>query len=146
MRLSDIPEVQFDHQGVTFHYLVFRLVSGGEERTLVRGENYRPYEPDATQQIINSTLDHLESAGFDEDKDRLEVDGGGTMSLNPYYETVVLFGEDSEYGEESDRAGVAEKVRSALPGLEISWFASGEEPQPPSKKPPERPSEKRASE
>ncbi len=146
MELAQLPAFRTDEQGVTFRYLVFQLTSGGQERTLVRGLNYLPYDSQLTQRIVNWTLDELEKAGFDPATGELMVEGGGTLTLNPYYETATLFGENPEYGEESDRGAVEALVKKAYAELEVSSFKSGEElPPPPKPKRPPRKKPKAAS-
>ncbi len=136
MDFERVPDVQFQDPGVIFRYLVLRFRSGDQEKTLVRGINYRPYEPETAQRIINWTWDELEAAGFREGRDELGLEGGGTLSVNPYYETATLFGAAS-VGPEADRAATASMLEKAFPGHKVEWFPPEEEkPKKPVKKPP----------
>lgn len=136
MDVSLIPTLQLQDDGVTFKYLVLKFTSDGEEKTLLRGINFRPYETDAVQQIVNWTWDELEALGFREGRDVLAMDGGGTLSLNPYYETATLFGELPGVGAESDRDNAAQMVQEAFPDHKVEWFPPEVEVKKPVKKRP----------
>lgn len=123
MGFDEIPPVRFFDLGVSFRYLVFRLKSGEEQRLLVRGMNFRPYEPDIDQRIINQTIAELKEAGFREGVDELDVGGGGTAATNPYYETLTLFGADAESGSEANRDQVFELVQAAFPQHKVEWYS-----------------------
>ncbi|MFQ5739676.1 MAG: hypothetical protein ACE5JX_11755 [Acidobacteriota bacterium] len=121
MRLAEIPDVCLEESGVTLKYLVLRVASNGEEKILVRGLNYRPYDPGLEKRIVERTFDELDEAGFDEENDILEVGGGGALSRNPYDQTISLFGADPVYQQEADREATAKLVERAFPDHEVSW-------------------------
>lgn len=111
--------------GVHFRYLVFQLQVEDQSKLLVRALNFQPYRDELEQQIINWTWQGLEESGFNESGAELSVSGGGTLNINPYYETVTLFGESPEYGSEEERETVAGLVRQAFSDHEVSWFEPG---------------------
>lgn len=140
MELDGLPDVRLEESGVTFKYLVLRFDSDGQGKVLVRGVNYRPYEPDAVQRIVNWTWDELEASGFREGQDDLTMVGGGTLSINPYYEKVTLFGELPGVGAEPDREATSQLVKAAFPDHSVEWFPAREEkPKKQVKKPPAKP-------
>ncbi len=124
MNLAEIPEVRLLDRGVSFKYLILNLKQAASEKTLVRAINYRPYSPDLDQQIINRTWDELAEHGGEEGKLEVSVIGGGTLSLNPYYETITLFGENGETGSEENRPETARLLEQAFPESEVSWFSN----------------------
>ena len=67
-----------------------------------------------TKRIINWAWQGLEDTGVDESGATLPVDGGGSLAINPYYETVTLFGASSEYGPEEERETVARLFQDAF--------------------------------
>ncbi len=137
MGLDELPEVRLEEAGVMFKYLVLKLASNGGERVLVRGVNWKPYEPDAVQRIVNWTWDELEAEGFQEGRDELALEGGGTLSVNPYYEKITLFGEIPGVGSEGDRQATCRMVQAAFPDHTVQWFPAEEEkPKKAVKKPP----------
>lgn len=125
MDFDEIPAARFFDLGISFHYLVFRLKSGEKEQLLVRGMNFLPYEPNVKQRIINQTVSELEGAGFREGVDELATNGGGTATLNPYYETVTLFGADADQGSEENREEVGELFKNAFPEHKVEWYSEG---------------------
>ncbi len=123
--LSDIVAVDVEPAGVHFRYLVFQLQVDSQSKLLVRALNFRPYRDELEQQIINWTWQGLEASGFTESGVQLSVGGGGTLNINPYYETVTLFGESPEYGAEEERETVAGLMQEAFSDHEVSWFEPG---------------------
>ncbi len=135
MDLKTIPTFHFEEEGVSFKYLVFRLKTDDQEESVVRGVNFRPYEHRASERILQGLREELRSLGFGENTVQLDVDGGGSVSVNPYDETVVVFGEAPEHGAESDREWVAERLGQAFPHCQINTYQPGETEEPPKKKP-----------
>ena len=125
MSLDDIPAVRLLNLGVSFRYLVFRLTSGQKETLLVRGLNSRPYETGIEQRIINQTREELAEFGFQEDHDELATNGGGTARLNPYNESITLFGASPERDPEENRDEVHELFQQAFPQHSVDWFSEG---------------------
>jgi len=125
MSLNDIPAVRLLDLGVSFRYLVFRLTSGEDATVLVRGLNFRPYETGIEQRIINQTIAELAEFGFQEGRDQLATNGGGTARLNPYCETITLFGTSLERDSEENRAEVHELFQQAFPEHSVDWFSEG---------------------
>lgn len=123
--LSKIPRLEVEDSGVHFRYLVFRLTVEDQEGVLVRALNFRPYREELDQRIINWAWQGLEDTGVDESGATLQVDGGGSLAINPYYETVTLFGASSEYGPEEERETVARLFQDAFPDYEVSWYPLG---------------------
>ena len=123
MRLPEIPEVRLeDSGGVTFSYLVFQLELGGEKKSVVRGLNYQPSERAVEERIIGWAKDELEECGFFESGGDFLVEGGGSLTINPYDETVVLFGSNKAYGSERDREEVARRFERSFPNHEVTCF------------------------
>ena len=125
MHLASIPNVAIEESGVHFRYLVLKLRASEEVKTLVRALNFRPYRDHLEQRIINWTWDGLEEAGLNEESASLSVAGGGSLSINPYYETVTVFGQNPAHGIEENREEIAQLLKEAFPSHELSWFAPG---------------------
>ena len=123
--LSKIPRLEVENSGVHFRYLVFRLKVEDQEGVLVRALNFQPYREELDQSIINWAWQSLEDTGLDESQATLEVGGGGSLAINPYYETVTLFGASPEYGPEEERETVARLFQDAFPDHEVSWYPLG---------------------
>jgi hypothetical protein len=123
--LSEIPRLEVESAGVHFRYLVFRLAVQDQEEVLVRALNFRPYREELDRRIINWAWQSLEDTGLDESQATLQVGGGGSLAINPYYETVTLFGESPEYGPEEERETVARLFQEAFPEHEVSWYPVG---------------------
>ena len=123
--LSKIPRLEVEEGGVHFRYLVFRLTVEDQEGVLVRALNFQPYREELDQSIINWAWQSLEDTGLDESGATLQVGGGGSLAINPYYETVTLFGASSEYGTEEERETVARLFQDAFPDYEVSWYPLG---------------------
>ncbi len=123
--LSEIPRLEVESAGVHFRYLVFRLAVKDQEEVLVRALNFRPYREELDRRIINWAWQSLEDTGLDESQATLQVGGGGSLAINPYYETVTLFGESPEYGPEEERETVARLFQEAFPEHEVSWYPVG---------------------
>ena len=123
--LSKIPRLEVEEGGVHFRYLVFRLTVEDQEGVLVRALNFQPYREELDQSIINWAWQSLEDTGLDESGATLQVGGGGSLAINPYYETVTLFGASSEYGPEEERETVARLFQDAFPDYEVSWYPLG---------------------
>ncbi len=123
--LSKIPRLEVEDGGVHFRYLVFRLTVEDQEGVLVRALNFQPYREELDQSIINWAWQSLEDTGLDESGATLQVGGGGSLAINPYYETVTLFGASSEYGPEEERETVARLFQDAFPDYEVSWYPLG---------------------
>jgi len=123
--LSKIPRLEVEDGGVHFRYLVFQLTVENQEGVLVRALGFRPYREELDQRIINWAWQGLEDTGLDESGATLQVAGGGSLAINPYYETVTLFGTSSEYGPEEERETVARLFQDAFPDYEVSWYPLG---------------------
>ena len=123
--LSKMPRLEVEDGGVHFRYLVFRLTVEDQEGVLVRALNFHPYREELDQSIINWAWQSLEDTGLDESGPTLQVGGGGSLAINPYYETVTLFGASSEYGPEEERETVARLFQDAFPDYEVSWYPLG---------------------
>jgi hypothetical protein len=117
-KLSEIPDVRLDTQGVMYKYLILKLESAGEAKEIVRGLTSTEDEARAVRWVE----EELDEAGIGEDARRIEILGGGSLSLNPYSETVTVFGASPKYGEESDRAAVAHLVEKAFEEYTVSWY------------------------
>ncbi len=142
MRLESVPACRMEESGVSFKYLVFRLKSGEAEKQVLRGVNFQPYEADANRRIERQLRAELERLGFDPRANGLSVLGGGTISVNPYYETVTVFGENPEHGAEPDRSATLALLSGAFAGYEVKSYEAGEEEAPP--KPKKKPVRKAA--
>jgi hypothetical protein len=125
MQLVSIPNVAVEDSGVHFCYLALKLTAGDQVKTLVRALNFRPYRDNLEQRIIEWTWGGLEEAGLDEDSAFLSVKGGGSLSINPYYGTVTVFGGSPDSGIEENREEVAQLLREAFPSHDLSWFTPG---------------------
>lgn len=130
MDLDTIPECRLEEHGVKFKYLVLRLTSGEHEKLVIRGVNFRPYEADASDRILQNLKSELEDLGYNSDQTQVEADGGGTAVVNPYSEIVTLFGENPKYGSETDRESAAGVLEDYFSGYKLHWYESGEEEAP----------------
>ena len=123
--LSNITAIILEPGGVHFRYLVLQVQIEDQSKLLVRALNFRPYRDKLEQKIVNWTWKDLEERGFKESETQLTVGGGGTLNINPYYETVTLFGESPQYGPEPERKTVAQLFQKVFSEHEISWFEPG---------------------
>ena len=89
--LSNITAIILEPGGVHFRYLVLQVQIEDQSKLLVRALNFRPYRDKLEQKIVNWTWKDLEECGFKESEIQLTVGGGGTLNINPYYESVTLF-------------------------------------------------------
>ena len=84
--------------------------------------NYLPYRSQIEETIIRLTKEELEERGFFDQGGDFSVEGGGTLDLNRYYDTITLYGANSAYGAEQDRSGAAEVLRQVFPDYGISLY------------------------
>ena len=128
MELLEIRDVSFGGEGgVTFKYLVLTLTLGEKKRSVLRGLNYLPANKQMEEEIIRQTRDELEEADFFAGGGEFLVDGGGSLTLNPYDQTVCLFGSNIPYGCETDREATARTVQTSFPNHTVTWFPAEEE-------------------
>jgi hypothetical protein len=141
MKLSEISDVRLQTKGVMFKYLLFEIEQSGEKKKLVRGVNYQPYHNDVDDQIVQWVREELREGSFFEKGGDFRIEGGGTITLNPYSETLAVFGASVVYGEEENREDVAKMFERAFPDHEVSWSdadsQSKKETSPASKAEPE---------
>ncbi len=130
MKLGEIPDVRLQTKGVMFQYLLFEIEQAGQSKTIVRGVNYQPYRDDADEQLVEWVREELQEGNSLDQDGGLKIEGGGTITLNPYYETLTLFGASQEYGEEKNRADVARMFEQAFPDHEVSWSTAEPESEP----------------
>ena len=123
MELSEIASVRLEEGGVMFKYLLIQLEREGQTKTVVRGLNYQSYRGDLEEQIVQATEQELRDSSFLDQGGSFEVAGGGSITLNPYYETITLFGASSRYRAEGNREPVAKMLEAAYPEHEVSWFS-----------------------
>jgi hypothetical protein len=129
MELSAIPRVRFEEGGgVTFRYLVLILKLRGERKSALRALTYLPSRKGMERQILAWTKGELDTAGFFANGGEFVVDGGGSLTHNPYDETICLFGANPAYGPENNRESVAQLVEAAFPGHKVSWFLADDRP------------------
>ncbi len=119
MELSEICAVELKDKGVTFKYLILTLEMKGEKKGILRGLNYQPYDSRANERIIGWTKEELEESGFFENGGDFTVDGGGSLTRNPYQQTITLFGANKIYGPEPDRQTAAQMVQEAFPAHQV---------------------------
>ena len=124
MSLAEIADVRLEGGGVMFQYLLLQLEWVAERRTIVRGLNYQPYVDKIEEQIVESAREELGEDGFFEKGGDLQIEGGGSIAFNLYYENITLFGSNPTYGMEEDRDAVAKMIESAYPEHEVSWYGS----------------------
>ena len=129
MKLEEIPDVRLQTKGVMFQYLLFKVIRAGKSKSIVRGVNYQLYQNNAAEQLIKWVREELEEESL-LDQGGLNIEGGGTLTLNPYYETLTLFGSSQTYGEEKNRADVAKMFEQSFPDHEVSWSPAEPEPKP----------------
>ena len=129
MKLEEIPDVRLQTKGVMFQYLLFKVIRAGKSKSIVRGVNYQLYQNNAAEQLIKWVREELEEESL-LDQGGLNIEGGGTLTLNPYYETLTLFGSSQMYGEEKNRADVAKMFEQSFPDHEVSWSPAEPEPKP----------------
>ena len=128
MELSEIRYVRLvDGDGVTFKYLVLTLTLGEEKRSVLRGLNYLPAYKQIEEQIIRQTKEELDGVGFFAAGGDFVIDGGGSLTLNPYDETACLFGTNTPYGPETDREATARMVQTTFSNHKVSWFPAEQE-------------------
>lgn len=129
MELSQIPEVRLQEGGgVTFRYLVLNLELRGGKKSVLRGLNDHPYRGGMEEQILAWTKEELEELGFFTAGGDFVVAGGGSLTLNPYDETICLFGSNQPYGPEKDRQAAAGLVQAALPNHRVSFYDPDQPP------------------
>lgn len=125
MELSNIQDVRLQEGGgVTFKYLALTLELQGEKKCILRALNYTPYREGMEEEIIAWTKEELDELGFFRAGGDFVVLGGGTLTVNPYDETICLYGSNKPYGPERDRQAVALTVQSAFPNHKVSWFSA----------------------
>jgi hypothetical protein len=130
MKLEEIPDVRLQTKGVMFQYLIFKIVSAGKSKTIVRGVNYQLYYDNADEKLMKWVRKELEEDSLLDQGGGVKIEGGGTLTLNPYYETLTLFGSSQTYGEETNRADVAKMFEQSFPDHEVSWSPAEPEPKP----------------
>jgi hypothetical protein len=106
-----------------FKYLYFEAQQSGQTRGLVRALNYAPYVSDLEEQIVLWLREELEATNFFRAGGALKTLGGGTMTLNCYYETITLFGASGSHGVEENREAVARLLEGSFPDHEVAWFS-----------------------
>ena len=122
MELLESPEVRLQTEGVMFKYLYFEAQQSGQTKGFVRALNYAPYVSDLEEQIVLWLREELEATNFFIAEGVLKTLGGGTMTLNRYYETITLFGASESHGAEENREAVARSIEGAFPDHEVTWF------------------------
>ena len=122
MGFLEIPEFRLRSEGVMFKYLVFEARQSNQLKRIVRALNYAPYVGDIEEQLFSWIREELEVFDFFVTGGTLDARGGGTFALNPYYETVTLFGTSETYGVESNRETVTKILKRAFPEYEVTWF------------------------
>ena len=140
MELSEIASVRLEEGGVMIKYLLFQLDREGQAKAIVRGVNYQSYREGLEEQIVQAAEQELRDSSFLDQGGGFEVAGGGSITLNPYYETITLFGASRSYGVEQDREAVAKMLEVAYPEHKVSWF-SPDEPKSEDAEPEEKSSE-----
>ena len=126
MELSEVASVRLEEGGVMFKYLLIQFEREGQARAIVRGLNYQAYREGLEAQIVQVAEQELRDRSFLGQGDGFEVAGGGSITLNPYCETITLFGASQKYGAEADREAVAKMVEAAYPEHKVSWFSPDE--------------------
>ena len=126
MELSEIAGVRLEEGGVMIKYLLFQLEQEGQSRAIVRGVNYQSYREGLEEQIVQAAEQELRDSSFLDQGGGFEVAGGGSITLNPYYETITLFGASQSYGVEGNREAVAQMLEAAYPEHKVSWFSPDE--------------------
>ena len=127
MELSEIQDVRLEEGGgVTFRYLVLNLQLRGEKKLALRALNYLPSRKGMEEQIIAWTKEELDEVRFFASGGDFVISGGGSLTLNPYDETICLFGSNKPYGSENDRESLARLVEAAFPDYKVSWFPTEE--------------------
>ena len=106
-----------------FKYLLIQLEREGQTKAIVRGLNYQSYRGDLEEQIVQTAEQDLRDSSFLDQGGAFEVDGGGSITRNPYYETITLFGSSQRYGAEGNREAVARILEAAYPEHKVSWFS-----------------------
>lgn len=125
MEILQIPELDLQGGGVMVKYLRFSVQGAEGKRQIVRGVNYLPYQADIEKEIVEFTSRELqESSG---DAGDLTVEGGGSITINLYYETITLFGTSTHHGVEQERAETAAILERAYPDYKVSWYNPEEE-------------------
>ncbi len=140
MELSEIASVRLEEGGVMYKYLLIQLEQDGQTKAVVRGLNYQSYRKDLEEQIVRTAEQELRDSRFLDQGGSFEVTGGGSITLNPYCQTMTLFGASQIYGAEGNREPVAKMVEAAYPAHEVSWF-SPDSPEPAPSKPEKESSE-----
>ena len=126
MELSEIASVRLEEGGVIFKYLLIDLERAGERKVILRGLNYQSYVENMEEEIVKSAEEELKQSSFFEHGGGFQVAGGGSITLNPYYETITLYGASQTYGVEKNREDVARMIEDAYPEHEVSWFSPDE--------------------
>lgn len=119
-KLSEIPNVRLNTEGVMYKYLLLKIEVGKESKEVVRGLTSLVDETETVQWVERE----LEKVGIEEGQRQIEVLGGGSFALNPYYETITLFGASPKYGEESDRLSVATLMETVFEDFKVAWHSS----------------------
>ena len=122
MEFAEIDNVQLEEGGVMFRYLLIQIERNGQTKDIVRGVNYQSYREGLEEKIVQAVERELRDRDFIEGGGVIKVDGGGSIALNPYQETVILFGSSQGYGVEQDRECVAKMLGVAYPEHTVSWF------------------------
>jgi len=131
MGVAEIPELSLFGEGVTFQYLAISLKRGEEQEGILRGLNYTPYSGDAKEGIVSRLQTELEDLDFFDQGGEFSIAGGGSIAMNPYNETIVLFGQSQSCGAEENREASAKALERAFPDHSVEWH-------PPQEKPPEK--------
>ena len=141
MKLSEIASVRLEEGGVMFQYLLIQLEREGQAKAIVRGVNYQSYREGLEEQIVQAAQQELRDSSFLDQGVGFEVAGGGSITLNPYDETITLFGASQRYGVEGSREAVAKMLEAAFPEHKVSWFSPDEpkeeDPEPEEESPEE---------
>ncbi len=126
MDLSELASVRLEEGGVMFKYLLIQLEREGQAKAIVRGVNYQAYREGLEEQIVLEAEQELRDSSFLDQGGGFEVTGGGSITLNPYYETITLFGASQGYGAEGNREAVAKLLEAAYPEYKVNWFSPDE--------------------
>ena len=106
-----------------FKYLLIQLERQGQTKAVVRGLNYQSYRDGLEEQIVQTAKQELRDSSFLDQGGSFEVTGGGSITLNPYCQTLTLFGASERYGAEGNREPVAQMLEAAYPEHKVSWFS-----------------------
>lgn len=126
MVITELPDALLEGEGVTFQYLLMSVECDGQSRQVVRGLCYTPYAEGAEDRILDRLRRELSESGG-----KYSVEGGGSLTLNPYNETIILYGKNPAHGAEPDREISVRALQQSFPDHKVSWF-------PPEVKAPEK--------